>query len=353
MALNVIESLYLYGIIVQAIKEEMGMRNNDYRPPYTINDRILSISANITGMLSNSSFLQNFKMDPILRRNNRVLTIHSSLAIENNTLSLDQVNDIINGKTVQGPPAEILEAKNAFEIYEEIYTYNPYEIDDMLKAHAILMKNLSPDAGKFRSGGVGIYAGGKLIHMAPPAHLVPSLMRSLVDWSLHATETHPLVKSSVFHYEFEFIHPFSDGNGRMGRMWQSLLMYQWNPIFAWIPIETLIKKRQSEYYDVLGKCDQRADSSLFIEFMLTVIHDTLQEMIATVQVGVQVTEQVKRLLDVFADEALSLQELMEKLGLKHRPNFRENYLLPALKQGLIEMTVPDKPNSSKQKYRKV
>ena len=139
----------------------------------------------------------------------------------------------------------------------------------------------------------------------------------------------------------------------MGRMWQSLLLYQWNLVFAWIPVETLIKKRQSEYYDVLGKCDQLADSSLFIEYMLTVIFDTLVEMKATVQVGVQVSEQVKRLLDVFTDEPLSLQELMKLMGLKHRPSFRKSYLLPALQQGLIEMTIPDKPHSSKQKYRKV
>jgi Fic family protein len=329
------------------------MQNDDYQPPYALNDRILTISAGIVEMLNQDQFLQIIKMDPILRRNNRVHTIHSSLAIENNSLTLEQVKDLINGKWVQGPPSEILEAKNAFEIYEQIYTYNPYQLDDMLKAHEVLMKGLTQEAGMFRRGGVGIYAGDKLVHMAPPAHLVPTLMQSLVKWAQDASFTHPLIKSSVFHYEFEFIHPFSDGNGRMGRMWQSLLLYQWNPVFAWIPVETLIKKRQSEYYDVLGKCDQLADSSLFIEYMLTVIFDTLVEMKATVQVGVQVSEQVKRLLDVFTDEPLSLQELMKLMGLKHRPSFRKSYLLPALQQGLIEMTIPDKPHSSKQKYRKV
>ncbi len=283
----------------------------------------------------------------------RSYLFHASLAIENNSLSFEQVRDVIEGKLVQGLPTEIMEAKNAFLMYEQVYSLNPYDLDDMLRAHAILMNGLARDAGMFRSGGVGIYAGDQLMHMAPPAHLVPTLMQSLTKWTLDASNTHPLIKNCVFHYEFEFIHPFSDGNGRMGRMWQSLLLFQWNPLFASIPIEVLIKKRQSDYYEVLGKCDQTADSSLFIEFMLTVIHDTLKDMAASVQVGVQVTEQVKRLLEVFTDEPLSLQELMEKLGLKHRPSFRERYLLPAIRHGLVEMTLPDKPNSSKQKYRKL
>jgi Fic family protein len=329
------------------------MQKSDYQPPYSINDRILNQTAGIIEILAKSSFMQNIKMAPMLRRSNRIKTIHASLAIENNSLSFEQVRDVIEGKLVQGPPTEIMEAKNAFQIYEQVYSLNPYDLDDMLRAHAILMKGLATDAGMFRSGGVGIYAGDQLMHMAPPAHLVPTLMQSLTKWTLDASNTHPLIKSCVFHYEFEFIHPFSDGNGRMGRMWQSLLLFQWNPLFASIPIEVLIKKRQSEYYEVLGKCDQTADSSLFIEFMLAVIHDTLKDMSASVQVGVQVTEQVKRLLEVFLDEPLSLQELMEKLGLKHRPSFRESYLLPAIRHGLIEMTLPDKPNSSKQKYRKL
>jgi len=162
---------------------------------------------------------------------------------------------------------------------------------------------------------------------------------------------HPLVKSCVFHYEFEFIHPFMDGNGRMGRMWQTLLLCKWKPVFAWLPIETIIKERQDEYYRVLGEADRVGDSSTFIEFMLQAINDTLQEIINTEQVCVQVTDQVARLLKAIGNEVLSGKELMERVGIRHRPTFRENYLLPALNAGLIEMTIPDKPNSSKQKYR--
>lgn len=166
-------------------------------------------------------------------------------------------------------------------------------------------------------------------------------------------EVHPLVKSCVFHYEFEFIHPFADGNGRMGRMWQTLLLYKWKSLFGWLPIETLIKERQDEYYKVLGECDHSADSGRFIEFLLQAIYDALCEIVDTEQVGEQVTEQVEKLLEIIGDKEYSTKELMELLELKHRPTFRDNYLLPALELGYIEMTIPDKPRSSKQRYRKV
>jgi Fic family protein len=187
--------------------------------------------------------------------------------------------------------------------------------------------------------------------MAPPAERVPELIRNLMDWTKNAQEVHPLIRSSVFHYEFEFIHPFADGNGRMGRMWQTVLLYQWNSLFGWLPVETIIKERQEEYYQVLGECDRMADSGIFVEFVLQAILDVLLELQRTVQVSVQVTDQVKRLLSVFGQEALSTKELMERLQLRHRPTFRDNYILPALGMGLIEMTIPDKPRSSKQKYR--
>ena len=226
---------------------------------------------------------------------------------------------------------------------------NPYSGKDMLKAHKILMNDLTKEAGAFRQGSVGIFAGETLVHMAPPAQRVPQLIKDLMNW-VKKDPAHPLIKSSVFHYEFEFIHPFTDGNGRMGRMWQTLLLYQWKPIFGWLPIETLIRERQEEYYRVLGEADRQADSGVFIEFLMQVIYDALKEIEKTEQVREQVTEQVRRLLDVLGEESLSTKELMERLGLKHRPTFRDNYLLPAMKIGLIEMTIPDKPNSSKQRY---
>jgi len=223
----------------------------------------------------------------------------------------------------------------------------------MLAAHKILMKDLTKEAGVFRSKGVGIFAGKDLVHMAPPANRVPEFIDNLVTWLKNAEDVHPIVKSSVFHYEFEFIHPFEDGNGRMGRMWQTLILHEWKPIFAWLPIETLIKERQDEYYRVLGECDKDADSGKFVEFLAKAIYDTFIEIAKNDNDTEQVTEQVLKILEAMSDEKLSAKEIMDKIGIKHRPTFRQNYLIPATRLGLVKMTIPDKPNSSKQKYYRV
>lgn len=327
------------------------MTDKGYTPPYTITDEILNLVSDITEILTKLTIDDKMNYNPRLRRDNRVKTIHASLAIENNSLSIEQVTDIIAGKRVLGPQNEICEVKNAFEAYEHLLELNPYLIKDMLKAHKMLMHDLTREAGTFRQGGVGVFAEDRLVHMAPPAERVPQLIKELIDW-LKNDKAHPLIKSCVFHYEFEFIHPFADGNGRMGRMWHTLILYKWKPIFGWLPIETIIRERQEEYYNALGKADSKADSGVFIEFLLQAIYDSLKEYDKTEQVTVQVTEQVERLLDVIGDDIVSSKELMERLGIKHRPNFRDKYLLPAMKLGLIEMTIPDKPNSSKQRYRK-
>lgn len=328
------------------------MSERGYVPPYTITDKTVNLISAITEIITKITINDDMSNNPRLRRDNRIRTIHASLAIENNSLSLDQVTDIINGKRILGSPNEICEVKNAFEAYNKLLEMNPYSINDMLQAHKVLMNELTKEAGIFRSGGVGVFAGEQLVHMAPPANQVPHLIKELVAWAKKA-EVHTLIKSCVFHYEFEFIHPFADGNGRMGRMWQTLLLYKWKSLFGWLPIETLIRERQDEYYKVLGECDHSADSGKFIEFLLKTIYDALSEIADTEQVREQVTEQVERLLEVIGDKEYSTKELMELLGLKHRPTFRDNYLLPSLELGLIEMTVPDKPNSSKQKYRRV
>ncbi|ATW24700.1 Fic family protein [Candidatus Formimonas warabiya] len=327
------------------------MKYEGYVPPYTITDNIISLIAEISELIGSISVSSNMNSNPKLRRDNRIRTIHASLAIENNSLSLNQVTDIINGKRVLGAPNEIHEVKNAYEAYEHLLQYNPFSVKDLLSAHRVLMDGLVKEVGMFRVGGVGVFAGENLVHMAPPADRVPQLIAELLHWTKNA-QVHPLIKSCVFHYEFEFIHPFSDGNGRMGRMWQTLLLYQWKPIFAWLPVETLIREQQEEYYKVLAASDQAADSGPFVEFLLQMICDTLQEIAKTVQVPDQVTVQVKKLLNELDNDTLSAKELMARVGLKHRPTFRENYLLPALEQKLIEMTIPEKPNSSKQKYRK-
>ena len=324
------------------------MSEKGYVPPYTITDKTVNLISSITEIITTITINDNMSNNPRLRRDNRIRTIHASLAIENNSLSLDQVTDIINGKRILGAPDEICEVKNAFEAYNKLLEMNPYSIKDMLLAHKVLMNELTKEAGTFRSAGVGVFTGKQLVHIAPLANQVPNLIKNLVDWAKKA-EVHPLIKSCVFHYEFEFIHPFADGNGRMGRMWQTLLLYKWKSLFGWLPIETLIRDRQEEYYRVLGECDHSADSGKFIEFLLRTIYDVLSETAVTEQV----TEQVKRLLECIGDEEYSTKELMELLGLKHRPTFRDNYLLPALELGYIEMTIPDKPHSSKQKYIKV
>ncbi len=328
------------------------MNEKGYIPPYTITDKTVNLISVITEIITKITLNDNMSNNPRLRWDNRIRTIHASLAIENNSLSLDQVTDIINGIRILGSPDEICEVRNAFEAYNKLLELNPYSIKDMLLAHKVLMNELTKEVGTFRSGGVGVFAGDQLVHMAPSANQVPHLIKELVDWAKKA-EVHPLIKSCVFHYEFEFIHPFADGNGRMGRMWQTLLLYNWKSLFGWLPIETLIRERQDEYYKVLGKCDQSADSGKFVEFLLKAIYDTLCEISDSEQVVEQVSEQVEKLLVVIGGKEYSTKELMELLGLKHRPTFRDNYLLPAIERGYIIMTIPDKPNSSKQKYKKV
>ena len=236
---------------------------------------------------------------------------------------------------------------------------NPTSVDDLLRAHKIMMSGLVMENGKFRSGGVGVFDGEMLIHMAPPAQFVPRHIHNLFMWYQHS-ELHPLIKSAVFHYEFEFIHPFADGNGRMGRMWHTLLLGKWKELFFWLPVEELIKSSQKEYYDALSTADRLADSAGFVELMLKIIRDILTAVTvagrSTDQVTDQVTDQdnspITRLLRVLGNETLSAAELMQRLGLSHKPTFRRNYLNKALELDLIERTIPDKPKSRDQKYRK-
>ena len=328
------------------------MAEKPYVPPYTVTNTIISFVAEISEQIGAITIKNETALSPQLRRENRIRSIHSSLAIENNSLSLEQVTDLINGKRVLGPPDEIQEVKNAYEAYKLLLTFDPFSIGDMLKAHKVLMADLTKEAGCFRTGGVGVFAGKQLVHMAPPAKIIPELMERLVNW-IKTADTHPLIKSCVFHYEFEFIHPFADGNGRMGRMWQTLLLASWKSLFAWLPVETLIRERQQEYYDVLAAADNAADSTVFVEFMLRTFRDALKQLLHTEQVREQVTVQVEKLMAALGGETLSARELLARLGLKHRPTFAGNYLRPARELGLIEMTIPDKPNSNRQKYRAV
>lgn len=323
-----------------------------YQPPFHMTDKITNLIAAISEQLGQIKVLSKGNLTPHLRKENRIRTIHSSLAIEHNSLSLEQVTAIIDGKRILGNPVEIKEVKNAYTTYEMMLTLDPFSVDDLLKAHEAMMKELISENGRFRSGGVGVFNGKALVHMAPPANMVPGQIQDLFSW-YKASEIHPLIRSAIFHYEFEFIHPFADGNGRMGRMWHSLLLGRWNEIFYWLPVEDLIRSRQEEYYKALGKSDRDADSSAFVEFLLQVILDTLQN--TTVVGNYEVEEPKDPLVDTLREaigkDTLSATEIMKRLGLSHRPTFRQNYLNPALSHGVIEMTIPDKPNSRNQKYR--
>ena len=213
---------------------------------------------------------------PILRKKNQIKTIHSSLAIENNTLSLKQVTDIIDGKRVLGAPDEIQEVKNAIEAYRLMPQLDALKEKDLLKAHELMMKDLVKQAGHYRQEGVGVFDGnGNCLHMAPPADRVPQLMGDLFQW-VKTTKEHPLIHSCVFHYEFEFIHPFVDGNGRMGRFWQTMLLSRWKGIFAWLPVETIVREHQQEYYNVIAQSDAAGESTKFVEFMLKCLLDAME-----------------------------------------------------------------------------
>ena len=250
---------------------------NKYTPPFHITERIINLLAEISEHLGRMKMSHRSIISPRLRRQNRIRTIHSSLAIEQNTLSLEQVTAILDGKRILGNPDEILEVRNAYTAYELMTELNPFSVKDMLKAHRAMLDGLIAENGRFRSGGVGVFNGKSLIHMAPPAELVQGQIKDLMRW-YQKSDMHPLLKSAVFHYEFEFIHPFADGNGRMGRMWHSLLLGKWNDLFFYLPVEELIRSHQKEYYNSLGRADKETDSSASVKYMLQIIRDSLREL---------------------------------------------------------------------------
>jgi Fic family protein len=324
-----------------------------YKPPYEINTSILNKVASIMKMIGHFSSVNNFMSQPLLRRKNQIKSIHSSLAIENNQLSESQVKDLIQGKLVMGPQKDILEVQNAIKVYEQIKEIDPYAQNDLLKYHQLLMTSLISDPGLFRKGQIGVFDEGSPIFIAPPAERVPALIDDLYDYLNHYDEN-VLIKSSVFHYEFEFIHPFSDGNGRMGRLFQTCLLAKEEELFYYLPIESIIKKNQQKYYDAISKSNQEGSSTIFIEFMLDAIIETLNETLKQLDIEKEsLSAQAKKSLHVFEEGVpYSTVELMEKVGLKSRSSFKKNYLDPLLDSGMIEMTIPTKPMSRNQRYIK-
>ena len=328
----------------------------DYKPPFTITNEILSYVSSISEKIGRITATDNLESRPHLRKNNRIKSIHASLKIEANSLSLGQVRDVINGKAVLGEQKEIQEVKNAYAAYEKFTEINPFSIKDLKKFHGIMTKYVVEESGEFRRGEEGVFNGNQCIFMAPPARFVPQLMDNLFEWMKEAENTvHPLILSSVFHYEFVFIHPFADGNGRMARLWHTAILSRWKPIFEYIPIESQIEKFQDEYYNAIAKCHVDGASTIFIEFMLSQIDKILDDI--SVQISEnseQISEYIKKLLDVMEyDIPYTSKTLMEKLELKSKEGFRRNYLRPAMDMNLIHMTIPDKPNSRNQRYIKV
>ena len=328
----------------------------DYKPPFTITNEILSYVASISEKIGRITAINNLEAKPQLRKNNRIKSIHSSLKIEANSLSLGQVRDVINGKTVLGEQKEIQEVKNAYAAYEKITEIDPYSINDLKQFHGIMTKYVVEESGDFRRGEEGVFNGDRCVFMAPSARLVPQLMDNLFDWLKEAQRSvHPLILSSVFHYEFVFIHPFADGNGRMARLWHTVILSKWKPVFEYIPIESQIEKFQEEYYSVIAKCHVDGESTTFIEFMLAQVDKILDDI--SVQISEdneQPSEYIKRLLEVMEyDIPYTGKALMAKLGLKSKEGFRRNYLRPATDMNLIRMTIPDKPNSRNQRYVKI
>ena len=327
-----------------------------YKPPFTITNEILSYVASVSEKIGHITATSNLEAKPHLRKNNRIKSIHSSLKIEANSLSLGQVRDVINGKMVLGEQKEIQEVKNAYACYESLSEIDPYSIKDLKRFHGMLTKYVVEESGDFRRGEEGVFSGDKCIFMAPPAGLVPQLMDELFQWMKESrNNVHPLILSCVFHYEFVFIHPFSDGNGRMARLWHTAILSEWKPIFEYIPIESQIEKFQEEYYDAIAKCHVDGASTVFIAFMLSQIDKILDEISVQVKEdNGQLSEYMKKLLAVMEyDVPYTSKALMEKLELRSKEGFRRNYLRPAIEMNLIRMTIPDKPNSRNQRYMKV
>ncbi|MDR3365227.1 MAG: Fic family protein [Clostridiales Family XIII bacterium] len=287
------------------------------KPPFNITMEAADCLAKIVEAVTRLEFGTEWGRDIKLHRKNRVRSIHSSLAIEGNTLSLSEVAAVIGGKLVAGKQTEIKEVKNAYEAYDKAMAFNPYAIKDFLKAHKLMTDGLVKESGKFRSGDVGVFDGGVAIHVGARPQFVHGLIAELFAWAKE-TDLHPVLKSAVLHYEIETIHPFADGNGRMGRLWQTLLLAKWNPIFAWIPMESVVYEKRPEYYDALHAGQQTDNSSGFIEFTLSALLDSI-------------TVQAKHQDELIATQTSTQDEFGEKFGEKFGENQTQAKILSLMR----------------------
>ena len=333
------------------------------RPPYTITEKAADYLAKIVETATRLEFGTGFKRDIRIHGENRIRSIHSSLAIEGNTLSLDEVTDVIQGNLVAGRQEEIKEVKNAYEAYDKAMAFDPYSVADFLKAHKLMTQGLLEESGKFRSGDVGVFDGDKAVHIGARPQFVPQLTEELFAWA-RESELHPVLKSAVMHYEIETIHPFVDGNGRMGRLWQTLLLAKWNGLFAWLPMESVLHQNRSQYYAAIEAARKANDSGVFIEFTLSALYETIAEQVGRQvehqvehQVGHQVKHQVElsklqfAILEILRNGSLSRKEIFAAAYLHGDSRSFKRNIAPLLSSGFVEMTIPDKPNSRMQKYR--
>ena len=314
-------------------------------PPYKITAEILNLVIEITEKVGRINAHHVGRSSPELRKQNKIKTIHASLKIEGNTLTEDQITAILENKRVLGPQKDILEVANAIKVYSELETWSYKSEKDFLKAHKYLTNDLIPDAGKYRSTGVGIVKGNKVAHLAPPARLVPQLMKDLFLY-LKNNKDHDLIKSLVFHYELEFIHPFSDGNGRMGRLWNTVILMNSFPIFQYIPFETIIAKYQSGYYEALARSDKRGESTDFILFMLNVMNESLEPYLNQKEITLKSHDRIQVFLEQVKGEFTRSDYLKFFKSISSPTASRD--LAEAVIQGLIQK-IGDKRNTSYKK----
>ena len=284
------------------------------KPPYTITNKILELVASISEKIGEINASHLYKPTTELRKKNRIKTIQSSLAIEGNTLTEEQITALLDNKRVIAPQKDIVEVQNAIKVYEQIRTFNPYQLKDLEKAHSVLMNGLIDKAGKLRTTNVGIVQGSKVAHLAPSGTMVNGLMKDLFEY-LKKDKDIILIKSCVFHYEFEFIHPFIDGNGRMGRLWQTLILMQLYPVFEYLPIESLIKQKQNDYYSTLSESDKKGNSTPFIEFMLDIILESLNGLLQSQSVTLYTEDRIR-----LFDEKIGKNRFSRKDYLQHFKN---------------------------------
>lgn len=282
----------------------------EMKPPYIITNEILRLITSISERIGEINATHLYKPTTELRKKNRIKTIQSSLEIEGNTLTEEQITALLENKRVIAPKKDILEVQNAIKVYEQLSQFNPYRLKNLEKAHAVLMNGLIDNAGKLRTTNVGIVKGSKVEHIAPSGTMVNSLMKDLFDY-LKKDKELTLIKSCVFHYEFEFIHPFVDGNGRMGRLWQTLILMQQYPVFEYLPVESLIKKKQNEYYIKLSESDKKGSSTPFIAFMLEIILNTLEELLQSQHKTIHTEDRIQLFKEKTGSNRFSRKDYMQ------------------------------------------